>query len=158
MVLERRRPKKGEPMSIVRKIDHCAVYVHDIERAAEFYERLLGVPPAYRGDTGMGVLGAFFIYGDTILALLLVPEEEVLGRQHVAFAVDNADATYEMFLASGITTEGAPSDLPVGFIKGQRSFDVRDPDGALLEFVERHADHPFGGSMHTDSALAAGGS
>jgi catechol 2,3-dioxygenase-like lactoylglutathione lyase family enzyme len=148
--------EEEEPMAIVRKIDHCAIYVHDVERSASFYERLLETPAAYQGDTGMGVPGAFFIYGDTILALLLVPEEETLGRQHVAFAVDSADATYQKLLAKGFETEGAPSDLPVGFIKGQRSFEIRDPDEALIEFVERPAVEPFSMWGAGNSALVGG--
>lgn len=140
-------------MAVVRKIDHCAVYVHDLDRSIDFYEKLLTVPPSYRGDTGMGVMGAFFIYGDTILAILQVPEDEILGRQHVAFAVDDADATYRSLLEMGISPVGPPENLPVGFIKGQRSFDVRDPDNALLEFVERDAIHPF---ADTDTIPLAG--
>jgi catechol 2,3-dioxygenase-like lactoylglutathione lyase family enzyme len=143
-------------MVAVRKIDHCAVYVHDVDRSVTFYQRLLGQQPAYRGDTGMGVQGAFFIYGDTVLALLEVPEEELLGRQHVAFAVNDADRCFQQAVANGFETDGPPSDLPVGFVKGQRSFDLRDPDGALLEFVERPAVDPFGLSSLTRSAASGG--
>jgi catechol 2,3-dioxygenase-like lactoylglutathione lyase family enzyme len=144
-------------MAAVRKIDHCAVHVHDVAKSVEFYERLLEAPPAYHGDTGMGVPGAFFIYGDTILALLEVPADEVLGRQHVAFAVDDVDEVYELMVAKHFTPEGPPKDLPVGFIKGQRSFDLRDPDGALLEFVQRPTTDPFGDVDESETALALKG-
>jgi catechol 2,3-dioxygenase-like lactoylglutathione lyase family enzyme len=143
-------------MQLVRKIDHCAIYVRDAGKAAAFYERLLEIPAAYQGDTGMGVLGAFFIYGDTILALLEVEPGEALGRQHVAFAVDDADATYDAMTARGFMPEGPPEDLPVGFIQGQRSFNLKDPDGALLEFVARPSPDPFAGARPA-TAMAGGG-
>lgn len=145
-------------MVAVRKIDHCAVYVHDVDLSVDFYERLLEEEAAYRGDTGMGVQGAFFIYGDTVLAVLEVPADEVPGRQHVAFAVDDADDCYDQVIAKGFAAEHPPLDLPVGFVKGQRSFDLLDPDGALLEFVARPAIDPFGiGGAGVDSGAVMAG-
>ena len=50
-----------------------------------------------------------------------------------------------------------PPNPGVGFIKGQRSFEIRDPDDALIEFVERPAVEPFGLWGAGNTALVGGG-
>jgi lactoylglutathione lyase len=122
----------------VRRIDHTAVYVKDLDRSIAWYEEALGLKHAYKGDTGGGEPGAFFDVGDTILAMLLTHDlSRDLGEQHFAFAVESADAAYEDFLARGYQPEFAPVDLPDGYIAGQRYFDILDPDGVRIELVER---------------------
>ncbi len=123
---------------IVRRIDHTAVYVSDLERSIDWYSRAFGLTCAYSGDTGGGVLGAFFDVGDTILALLLAtnPTRD-LSEQHFAFAVDSVDAAYADLRARGYSFALDPIDLPEGYIAGQRYCDILDPDGVRVELVQR---------------------
>src|SRR6266542_1823592 len=60
----------GRYAMLVRRIDHTAVYVSDLDKSIEWYETVFGLSHAYRGDTGGGEPGAFFDVGDTILAML----------------------------------------------------------------------------------------
>jgi catechol 2,3-dioxygenase-like lactoylglutathione lyase family enzyme len=60
-----------------------------------------------------------------------------LTEQHFAFAVDSADETYADLVRRGYQPVEAPVDLPAGYIAGQRYFDLLDPDGVRIEFVER---------------------
>jgi catechol 2,3-dioxygenase-like lactoylglutathione lyase family enzyme len=123
---------------LVRRIDHTAVFVSDLERSIAWYERVLGLTCAYHGDTGNNIPGAFFDVGDTILAMLQSAEPgRTLAEQHFAFAVESADAAYADLVARGHTPVSAPEDLPRGYIQGQRSFDILDPDGVRIEFVQR---------------------
>ncbi|HEY2594599.1 MAG TPA: VOC family protein, partial [Chloroflexota bacterium] len=102
------------------------------------YEQVLGLTCAYQGDTGNNIPGAFFDVGDTILAMLQTAEpERSLAEQHFAFAVDSADAVYADLVARGHAPVSTPEDLPRGYIQGQRSFDILDPDGVRIEFVQR---------------------
>jgi catechol 2,3-dioxygenase-like lactoylglutathione lyase family enzyme len=122
----------------VRRIDHMAVYVTDLDRSIEWYEAVFGLTHAYKGDTGGGEPGAFFDVGDTILAMLLTHDpSRNLAEQHFAFAVDSADDAYADLLERGYKPVFAPVDLPEGYIAGQRYFDILDPDGVRIEFVQR---------------------
>jgi catechol 2,3-dioxygenase-like lactoylglutathione lyase family enzyme len=122
----------------VRRIDHTAVYVSDLDTSIAWYEAALGLKHAYKGDTGGGEPGAFFDVGDTILAMLLSHDpSRNLAEQHFAFAVDSADAAYEDLITRGYKPVFTPEDLPSGYIAGQRYFDILDPDGVRIEFVER---------------------
>ena len=60
-----------------------------------------------------------------------------INGQHFAFAVDSADAAYEDLLARGYKPVEPPVDLQSGYTAGQRYFDILDPDGVRIEFVER---------------------
>ena len=122
----------------VRRIDHTAVYVTDLDQSIAWYEAVVGLNHAYKGDTGGGEPGAFFDVGDTILAMLLSHDPtRDLAEQHFAFAVDDADAAYADLLARGYEPVAPPVDLPEGYIAGQRYFDIHDPDGVRIEFVQR---------------------
>jgi len=121
-----------------RRIDHTAVFVRDLDRSIAWYEDVLGLTCAYRGDTGNNIPGAFFDVGDTILAMLQTADAaRDLSEQHFAFAVDSADATYADLVARGHVPVAKPEDLPAGYIVGQRAFDILDPDGVRIEFVQR---------------------
>jgi catechol 2,3-dioxygenase-like lactoylglutathione lyase family enzyme len=128
----------SESAPLVRRIDHTAVFVSDLQRSIVWYEQVLGLTCAYHGDTGNNIPGAFFDVGDTILAMLLTADpERNLAEQHFAFAVESADATHADLVARGHVPLGAPENLPRGYIQGQRSFEILDPDGVRIEFVQR---------------------
>src|ERR1700731_2603359 len=111
----------------IRRIDHTAVYVSDLDRSIEWYERVFGLSHAYKGDTGGGEPGAFFDVGDTILAMLVTHDpSRVLAEQHFAFAVDSADDAFADLVARGLVPVAPPVDLPSGYIAGQRYFDILD--------------------------------
>jgi len=140
---------------LVRRIDHTAIYVSDLDRSVGWYSRTFGLTCAYQGDTGGGVQGAFFDVGDTILAVLQSesPTHD-LSEQHFAFAVDEVDAAYADLRSRGYTFELDPLDLPEGYIAGQRYCDLLDPDGVRVELVQRRniSINPF--TLHPEATEA----
>jgi len=117
---------------VPRRLDHAAIYCSDIDRSIEWYSRVLGLTLAYQGP-----IGAFFDVGDTILGLRQARKRlEGLSEQHLAFAVDDVEATYAQVTAHEVTIleKGV---ITQGYIVGQRFFDVAGLDGEDIEFVQR---------------------
>jgi catechol 2,3-dioxygenase-like lactoylglutathione lyase family enzyme len=119
-----------------------ALYVGDLERAARFYEDVLGLAPltsdsrfrAY--DVGGRSVLLLFRRGATLETVRLpggtIPPHDGHGPLHIAFAVP-ADclASWEGRLEGrGVAIEGRTT-----WPRGGRSLYVRDPDGHLLEFA-----------------------
>jgi catechol 2,3-dioxygenase-like lactoylglutathione lyase family enzyme len=121
------------------RILETSLYVDDLERAGNFYERYFDLSPLHT-DTRMRA----YAIGDTVLLLFPrgqslkavmtpgggIPPHDGAGPIHVAFAIDAADLpTWEQRLeADGINIEGR-----VRWPRGGTSLYFRDPDGHLLE-------------------------
>jgi catechol 2,3-dioxygenase-like lactoylglutathione lyase family enzyme len=119
-----------------------ALYADDLERAARFYEDVLGLTAlandarfrAY--DVGGRSVLLVFQRGATLETVTMpggtIPPHDGHGPLHVAFAIDAADlAAWEERLGrAGIAVEGRTA-----WPRGGRSLYVRDPDGHLLEFA-----------------------
>jgi catechol 2,3-dioxygenase-like lactoylglutathione lyase family enzyme len=117
---------------VPRRLDHAAIYCSDLERSIEWYGRILELELAY-----VGPVGAFFDVGDTILGLRQAKIRlDGLSEQHLAFAVDDLDATFERISAHDVHVLERGVIIE-GYIVGQRFFDIAGPDGEDIEFVQR---------------------
>jgi catechol 2,3-dioxygenase-like lactoylglutathione lyase family enzyme len=126
----------------LRGVLETALYVDDLERAARFYEGVLGLQ-ALTSDarfraydvSGRNVL-LLFQRGSTLQTVRLpggtIPPHDGHGPLHVAFAIAAEElASWERCLEqAGIAVEGR-TDWP----RGGRSLYIRDPDGHLLELA-----------------------
>jgi methylmalonyl-CoA/ethylmalonyl-CoA epimerase len=133
------------------RIDHVGVAVEDLDAALELYESALAMPLAHRETVEeQGVEAVLLDVGDGHVELLrpLGPETAVgkflarkgPGLHHVAYAVDDIDATLEQLSAAGL--ELIDSEARVG-IRGSRVafLHPRSTGGVLTEIVE-----PAGGA------------
>jgi catechol 2,3-dioxygenase-like lactoylglutathione lyase family enzyme len=111
----------GSPL---KGIGQILVPVTDVDRAAGFYEHVLGLPVSMRFP---GI--AFFDAGGVRLYLATVPQEDFRGRATVYFWVDDVSATLDLLESRGATVRERP-----GVVFRAGTYDlwmafVTDPDG-----------------------------
>jgi catechol 2,3-dioxygenase-like lactoylglutathione lyase family enzyme len=124
------------------RVLETALYVDDLGRAAQFYEKVLGLASVSKDsrfhayDVGGTTVLLLFRRGATLETVHLpggtIPPHDGHGPIHVAFAVGAGElAVWEQRLSEhGIAIEGR-TDWP----RGGHSIYFRDPDGHLLELV-----------------------
>jgi catechol 2,3-dioxygenase-like lactoylglutathione lyase family enzyme len=119
-----------------------ALYVDDLERAARFYENVLGLT-ALASDARFR---AYDVGGRSVLLVFqrdatletvrmpggTIPPHDGHGPLHIAFGIDAADFTAweERLGQASVAVEGRTA-----WPRGGQSLYVRDPDGHLLEFA-----------------------
>jgi len=147
----------------MRNVHHVGITVRDLDVSIAFYRDLLGLPfvvpptPWFEGNDlarGLGVEPpvalrvALFEVGDgqTWFEILqyrspasrtdrALPQSDI-GAGHVAFHVDDIEATYAELVAKGVPFNSAPNVVEDGPLAGWRWAYFRDPDGHTMELVE----------------------
>lgn len=123
----------------LRVADYVILIVEDVDRAVDFYTRVLGLHLGHRSgeyaqlDTGVTRIG-FYTRAAMSEALgfeIVAPPAEAAGFE-LGFKVDDADAAYAEALAGGAAAVTPPTTRAWG----QRTAYVRDPDGHLIEFAQ----------------------
>jgi catechol 2,3-dioxygenase-like lactoylglutathione lyase family enzyme len=122
----------------LKTVSAITLFVDDLQRSKEFYERVFGVTAA---DEDEGTL--IFRFDNYFLRLLTrsEAEKEMLGRVPVADSssgasfqlgsfVDDADALAAALAERGVAIIYGPVDRPWGV----RTAAFRDPDGHLWSF------------------------
>jgi catechol 2,3-dioxygenase-like lactoylglutathione lyase family enzyme len=126
----------------VRRILETSLYVDSVERAAEFYERVLGLRRMSSGDrliamdAGAGGVLLLFKLGATSTGAPFeggwIPPHHGSGPAHFAFAVD-ADELDAWRLR--LEDEGVEIESEVVWSRGGTSVYFRDPDGHSVELA-----------------------
>lgn len=125
--------------------EHVGMTVSDMDRAVGFYCGLLGLRLVLRKSSAGGEM-AFFDAGGGMLEVSApvpvvterfrdVPRNEA-GLRHVTFAFDDVDGMIETLEAAGIEIVERPRNAINREMIRRVAF-VRDPDGILVELIER---------------------
>jgi catechol 2,3-dioxygenase-like lactoylglutathione lyase family enzyme len=129
------RPKLGGVLE-------TALYVHDPERSAKFYQAVLGFEKMVGDDR----LWAMSVEGKQVLLLIkkgsdaqphqssggVIPSTDGQGTLHLTFSIRAPDLeAWEQWL----TQNGVPLESKVRWERGGQSLYFRDPDGHLLELA-----------------------
>jgi methylmalonyl-CoA/ethylmalonyl-CoA epimerase len=132
------------------RIDHVGVAVSDLDAAVALYEDTFGMPLAHRETVeSQGVEAVLLDVGDGHVELLrpLGPETVVgkfierrgEGLHHVAYAVDDIDATLDRLRSAGV--ELIDDEARVG-IRGSRvAFVHPKATGSVLTEIVEPAEH-----------------
>jgi methylmalonyl-CoA/ethylmalonyl-CoA epimerase len=128
------------------RIDHVGVAVEDLDAAIALYQDSLGMPLAHRETVeDQGVEAALLDVGEGHIELLRPLGEDTPvgkfvakkggGMHHVAYAVDDIDATLAQIKDAGL--ELIDAEPRIG-IRGSRVafLHPRSTDGVLTEIVE----------------------
>lgn len=119
------------------RIKETSLYIHDLEKARDFYHGLLGLPViSFLADKHL-----FLRAGESVL-LLFNPEDSRLktsppahyggGKQHFAFEIP--EAAYSDARAE-IRGMGIEIIDEITWASGKRSFYFSDPEGNVLEIL-----------------------
>lgn len=125
--------------------EHVGMTSRNMPRTLEFYCGLLGLTVAYSKSVDAGEI-VFLNAGGGMLEIICpkaphmdgfrdVPPYEA-GMRHVTFAVTDVDAMFERLVAAGAPIVERPRP-PIYPAMMKRVAFVRDPDGILVELVER---------------------
>jgi catechol 2,3-dioxygenase-like lactoylglutathione lyase family enzyme len=144
----------------MKGLHHVGITVADLDASIRFYHDVLGLDfanepsPWFDGEElsrGVGVPGAALrqvslLVGDTTLELLEYrsPPSKTdgplrsndRGASHVAFVVDDIEATKAELETKGIEFYGPVNVVDEGVLAGWRWVYFEDPDGYPLELVE----------------------
>jgi methylmalonyl-CoA epimerase len=133
---------------MIKKIDHIAIAVKDIEGATRTFEEILGVPPTRVQDVPTEkVRVAFFPFGGAEIELVqgLGAHNPVAnfiakrgeGIHHICFEVDDLQGTLDRLAAAGVPLldrSGKPGAC------GQVAFlHPKSANGVLIELLQKPA-------------------
>jgi catechol 2,3-dioxygenase-like lactoylglutathione lyase family enzyme len=120
----------------------------------KFYTELFGLKEVARGDHRKYGAGLYVLLRDrksgqklelnwypvdSVYAVQYLPGE---GLDHIAFVVDNLQATYNELLAKGVE----PTNVDPSKTSGWVAY-VKDPDGNWVEIYQRGPTKPIGDSI-----------
>ncbi len=146
------------------RIDHVGVAVEDLDAAIALYEKSFEMELAHRETVeSQGVEAVLLDVGDGHVELLrpLAPDTAVgkflerkgPGLHHVAYAVEDIDATLEGLAAAGL--ELIDKEARVGIRESRVAFlHPRSTGGVLTEIVEPSASGSEGASRSDSSRLS----
>jgi glyoxylase I family protein len=126
----------------LNKIHHIAIIGADYARSKDFYTRILGftvVKETYRRERDSYKLD-LALGDDYVIELFSFPNPpprvsrpEATGLRHLAFEVDDLDATVAYLNAHQVASE----PIRIDEFTGKRFTFIADPDNLPLEFYEK---------------------
>jgi lactoylglutathione lyase len=124
---EVRRPK-------ITGVAHVALYVSDVDKARTFYKNFLGYGEPFLLNNPDGKLSLTFIKINDRQYIELFPERQAGTDRlnHISIETDNAEQMRQYLKSKGIAV---PDKVGRGRI-GNANFNVRDPDGHIVEIVQ----------------------
>jgi catechol 2,3-dioxygenase-like lactoylglutathione lyase family enzyme len=144
---------------MISAVHHIGLTVRDLKRSIDFYTLLGAELVSQSADIHGPFADRILALGNANFdsALLRTPAGDYLellafshpaGSQlrfdpcdpaasHVGFLVDDLGETFRRLSGKGVKFNSEPLEVPEGPMQGMKFVYARDPDGAILELVER---------------------
>jgi catechol 2,3-dioxygenase-like lactoylglutathione lyase family enzyme len=117
----------------ITRIDHVRLYVTDIGKATEFYSKSVGLSTNLAGGCQGTSHPCFLVNGLQQIELQPVPTPAPKNwLAEIAYTTDDVEQMRRYLLAHNVDTTPISKDL-----NGARHFELRDPEGNPLAFVQR---------------------
>src|SRR3954454_17462148 len=123
-------------------VAHIAIYVKDLAKTRQFYEGFLGYgePFTLPQKTSGGVRIAFAKINDKQYFEIFNETDRGEGQlNHISFYTDSADRMYAYLKSKGFAVMSDKGSVGKGQT-GNKNFNVKDPDGHIVEIVEYQPD------------------
>jgi catechol 2,3-dioxygenase-like lactoylglutathione lyase family enzyme len=120
-----------KPAHGVTGLNHVAIVVPDVDKAVEYYSKVMGYPEAFRFNTASGQYAMLQLSQNTFLEIQPTTPERPVGINHLGIEVQNLNATLAALKAAGANV------TPVTY-GGTKSYNasVIDPNGIRTEIQE----------------------
>ena len=123
-------------------VAHIAVYVRDLAKARQFYEGFLGYGEPFtlpnKDQTGTRIV--FAKVNDYQYFEIFNEKDRGEGQlNHISFYTDSADRMYAWLKSKGVEIMSDKGSVGKGQT-GNKNFNVKDPDGHIVEIVEYQPD------------------
>jgi len=126
------------PRPPVLGVAHMAIYVKDLAKTRQFYEKFLGFaePFTLPGKDGKGVRIAFVKVNDYQYFEIFNEADRGEGQlNHISLYTNNDDQMYAYLKSRGVQVLSDKGGVGKGKT-GNKNFNVKDPDGHIVEMVE----------------------
>jgi lactoylglutathione lyase len=141
-VIETDHDERGAPMAAT--FIHTCYRILDPARSEDFYVNKLGMKKVGEMDLGSATNHFFALEEDPSSPMLELthnhdqtdPYDKGNGYAHVAFTVDDLEATVEDLKGQGVTVTLEPKTLTADGNDYRIAF-IEDPDGYKIELVQR---------------------
>ena len=123
-------------------VAHMAIYVKDLAKTRQFYEDFLGFGECFTlpAKSGSGVRIAFIKVNDhQYFEIFNEPDRGEGQLNHISLYTDNADRMYAWVKSKGVEIISDKGSVGKGQT-GNKNFNVKDPDGHIVEMVEYQPD------------------
>ena len=135
-----------DPIAPIKALSHVAIRCTDLDRSVAFYRDVFGYDVFIDNRDQPGGYTVIGLLGGVAMELVKSnPSPETIERARatdtardagvghacIAMSVEDIDATHARLKAAGLVKTDAPEQ--VGAV---RVIFIRDPDGALLEFIQ----------------------
>lgn len=124
--------KAGSPNKGIVAMNHVGINVPDLDKAVEYYTKVLGFPEAFRNVNAQGQVQLVYVQISQNTFVELQPANgRPLGVSHFGLHVENMKDAVAMFKARGANV----ADINVSSTKAILS-NITAPDGIRIELAE----------------------